>query len=274
MVRSVKNQSSITHVTVSMVINSIVSINEQEEKIELLTWTTLSWTDEFLQWNPIDFGGCEMINTLASSVWMPDYFVVNLLESEDIVSENLLYAVILNNGTIFSSVPLHATLRCTMDITQFPFDTQNCTITAGTWMYTSDRVMLHMFKDVPENAAGVLQGSSEFETISFMAEEHTHVDMNETFSELRFILILKRRPEYYVYVLFIPSFLLTMLCIIGIFTPTSSEGNRNEKMTLGLTTLLSMAVILNITADAMPKSAKGLPLLGKRSVSILYLVTY
>uniref|UniRef100_A0A914VJH1 Neurotransmitter-gated ion-channel ligand-binding domain-containing protein n=1 Tax=Plectus sambesii TaxID=2011161 RepID=A0A914VJH1_9BILA len=78
MVRSVKNQSSITHVTVSMVINSIVSINEQEEKIELLTWTTLSWTDEFLQWNPTDFGGCEMINTLASNVWMPDYFVVNL----------------------------------------------------------------------------------------------------------------------------------------------------------------------------------------------------
>uniref|UniRef100_A0A914X8J4 Uncharacterized protein n=1 Tax=Plectus sambesii TaxID=2011161 RepID=A0A914X8J4_9BILA len=271
-IRSVKNQSTVTHVTVYTFIYSIVSINEQDEKIELLAGTTLSWTDEFLQWNPSDFGGCEMIYTLASSVWMPDYSVVNLLETEDILAENVLYAVIFNNGTIIASLPLHATLRCTMDITQFPFDTQNCTITAGTWMYTSDHVVLHMNKDRPENAAGLIQGSSEFETISYTAEEHTHVDVNLTFSELRFILILKRRPEYYVYVLFIPSFLLTMLCIIGIFTPTSSEGNRNEKMTLGLTTLLSMAVILNITADAMPKSAKGLPLLGKEVVSIFHLV--
>jgi hypothetical protein len=44
--------------------------------------------------------------------------------------------------------------------------------------------------------------------------------------------------------------------------PNSSHGERNEKMTLGLTTLLSMAIILNITASAMPKSS-NLPLLGE-----------
>lgn len=112
---------------------------------------------------------------------------------------------------------------------------------------------------------GYLQGNSEFETVSFTGEERFDIDYYGSYSLLTFNLILKRRPEYYIYVLFVPSFLLTTLCIIGIFTPTSTEGFRSEKMTLGLTTLLSMAVILNITADAMPKSAKGLPLLGKQN---------
>jgi hypothetical protein len=109
---------------------------------------------------------------------------------------------------------------------------------------------------------------SGFDTISFHGSMYYSVDSttNMTYSDLKYTLGLKRMPAYYMLVLIVPSFLLTSLCIIGIFMPNSSLGERNEKMTLGLTTLLSMAVILNITADAMPKSA-GLPLLGESMLS-------
>uniref|UniRef100_A0A914W2E2 Neurotransmitter-gated ion-channel transmembrane domain-containing protein n=1 Tax=Plectus sambesii TaxID=2011161 RepID=A0A914W2E2_9BILA len=92
--------------------------------------------------------------------------------------------------------------------------------------------------------------------------EIDNMDTNQTFSELHYTLVLKRFPEYYIFFIIIPSLLLTSLCIIGIFTPSSNIFERNERVTLGLTTLLSMAVILNIVADQMPKSSEGLPLLG------------
>uniref|UniRef100_A0A914W2Y4 Neurotransmitter-gated ion-channel ligand-binding domain-containing protein n=1 Tax=Plectus sambesii TaxID=2011161 RepID=A0A914W2Y4_9BILA len=233
-IRPVKLLSTTTNISVDSKIYSILSINEQEESIELIINTRLAWTDELLTWNPQDYDNCSKIRTLASNVWLPDFVFMNILDEVAVVPFDKQYLSIDSNGTIVLPMSSHSTLRCGMDITQFPFDTQ---------------------------------GNSEFVTVSFTGKTviHTAADKNVTFSEVHFTLKLKRRPEYYIFVLVVPSFLLTSMCIIGIFTPNSNVGERNEKMTLGLTTLLSMAVILNIAADEMPKSAKGLPLLGKRS---------
>lgn len=107
------------------------------------------------------------------------------------------------------------------------------------------------------------QNASEFETVSYTGAEVKTTVGRQSYSELHYSIGLKRRPSYYIYVILIPSYLLTSLCIIGIFTPNSNINERNERVTLGLTTLLSMAVILNIVADQMPKGSQGLPLLGK-----------
>jgi uncharacterized membrane protein len=60
----------------------------------------------------------------------------------------------------------------------------------------------------------------------------------------------------------LPSFIITTLAIVGIFSPFNDEGQREEKVTMGLTTLLTMAVILLIITDQMPKSSERMPLLG------------
>jgi hypothetical protein len=54
-------------------------------------------------------------------------------------------------------------------------------------------------------------------------------------------------------------------CIIdpGLFSPSTNHQEREEKCTLGLTALLTMAVILLIIADMVPKSdSNRFPLLG------------
>jgi hypothetical protein len=50
---------------------------------------------------------------------------------------------------------------------------------------------------------------------------------------------------------------------MGMFVPHDAQSAREEKVTLGLLTLMTMAVILNIAADHVPHSRQGLPLLGK-----------
>ncbi|KAK6044095.1 hypothetical protein COOONC_18400 [Cooperia oncophora] len=75
------------------------------------------------------------------------------------------------------------------------------------------------------------------------------------------LLYVSRRPQFYTWVLLIPTFVITTVSIFGLFIPTNSLGDREEKVNLGLTTLLSSAVILEIVANSMPK-ASALPLLG------------
>uniref|UniRef100_A0A914XPQ4 Uncharacterized protein n=1 Tax=Plectus sambesii TaxID=2011161 RepID=A0A914XPQ4_9BILA len=262
-VRPVKEQSTKINITVVTEIDTILSLNEQDEFIDLIIWTSLTWTDEFLRWNISDFGNCTFIRTLASNVWQPDVVYLNALDNIPIVSDDIKYVSIDHKGNVNVWHATHSSLRCEMDITQFPFDTQACDIVVGLWSYESNTTLLTL-GEKRSNVPPVHMGFSEFETISYYGEANRRpcALTNESYTELYYKLILKRRPEYYIFVLIIPSFLLTSLCIIGIFTPNSHDGERHEKMTLGLTTLLSMAMILNITADAMPKSAKGLPLLG------------
>jgi hypothetical protein len=76
-------------------------------------------------------------------------------------------------------------------------------------------------------------------------------------------LKITRKPSYYITTFVWPIFFINCLSLIGIFSPFNEEGGREEKVTMGLTTLLTMAVILMIIAGEMPASADGIPLLGK-----------
>ncbi|GMR40649.1 hypothetical protein PMAYCL1PPCAC_10844, partial [Pristionchus mayeri] len=107
------------------------------------------------------------------------------------------------------------------------------------------------------------QGNSEWEFVYMIpvAYEEKDEDVGFNYTARNKQTMLKRKPEFYVWVLLVPSFIITTVSLFGIFIPTNHIGEREEKVTLGLTTLLSTAVILEIVASTMPK-APALPLLG------------
>jgi nicotinic acetylcholine receptor len=56
-------------------------------------------------------------------------------------------------------------------------------------------------------------------------------------------VVLRRSPSYYIFSLVIPSAFITVVTIVGFFTPHSTTGENTEKVSLGVTALLSMAII-------------------------------
>lgn len=71
------------------------------------------------------------------------------------------------------------------------------------------------------------------------------------------------KPFYYIISLTVPSFFITNLALIGLFSPSSASQERSEKTSIGLTALLTMAVILMMVSDLMPKNATSFPKLGE-----------
>ncbi|VDO95889.1 unnamed protein product [Heligmosomoides polygyrus] len=158
-----------------------------------------------------------------------------------------------------------------MLVNEFPYDSQVCTINIGPWSYTDQE--LHSTAGESIEAPKVDFGNSEWDFTRIIASERYSAD-NDTgfqFTEASFQLYVKRRPQFYVWVLLIPTFVITTICICGLFIPTNSLGDREEKVNLGLTTLLSSAVILQIVADSMPK-ASALPLLGNFILAEIFVV--
>ena len=64
-------------------------------------------------------------------------------------------------------------------------------------------------------------------------------------------------------VIIAPAFFIVTVSNVGIFTPHGVQGDREEKVSLGQTTMLTMAVILDMVTSEMPKSSEGVPILGE-----------
>uniref|UniRef100_A0A914WIS6 Neurotransmitter-gated ion-channel ligand-binding domain-containing protein n=1 Tax=Plectus sambesii TaxID=2011161 RepID=A0A914WIS6_9BILA len=149
-----------------------------------------------------------------------------------------------------------------MKIRDFPYDTQTCLIWFAPWVYPVSQVLPVI--EPPTSAVSMeLAGNSEWEIVSFVPfERFSNSSDGETYKELNFALTIKRNHVYYIAVMIIPTFVITTLCLLGIFSPFNNKAEREEKVSLGLTTLLTISVILNIVATEMPKASK-LPLLGE-----------
>ncbi|CAJ0573954.1 unnamed protein product, partial [Mesorhabditis spiculigera] len=73
--------------------------------------------------------------------------------------------------------------------------------------------------------------------------------------------ILQRVPHFYIYVIALPCLILTTLSIIGMFWRPNQKEEQIAKLGIGLTSLVSMTVLLQMVADAIPRT-QDFPLLG------------
>ena len=74
-------------------------------------------------------------------------------------------------------------------------------------------------------------------------------------------LTLRRLPEYYVLNIIVPTTVMTILSSCMFFVPAAS----GEKLSLGITLLLSFSVFLLILSDNTPQTSGPLPMIGKLS---------
>ena len=81
---------------------------------------------------------------------------------------------------------------------------------------------------------------------------------------LHFNLVMRRKPLFYIVNLIVPTAIITMIALVGFFMPSNADGERVEKVTLGITTLLSMSILLLMVSDSMPTTSSYIPLIGEQ----------
>ncbi len=101
------------------------------------------------------------------------------------------------------------------------------------------------------------------------SRKQTSVAAGVTYVDVFFDIVITRKPDYYITTFIWPSFVITCLAIVGVFSPFNDGGKREEKVTMGLTTLLTMAIILTIITNQMPRSS-SMPLLSSFQLKSLY----
>ena len=170
----------------------------------------------------------------------------------------LYYRVAIRpDGTVTWSYGSDLRTSCNLDVSLFPFDNQTCQIVISNAVYTEEKVTLvnrlpsielDQFSDPLWNITG-----GDAEQVVYQTDD------NQLQPMIIFTLYLSRKSTYYVINLMVPSIMLTSITLATFWIPIES----GEKISYGITSMLSFAVMQLTIESYMPVSSDYRPMLGK-----------
>ncbi|KHJ86267.1 hypothetical protein OESDEN_13987, partial [Oesophagostomum dentatum] len=179
---------------------------------------------------------------------------------------------ISSTGLVEFYVSSVVSFACPIDVRKFPFDRQKCelNIVSYNFLSTELRVMAGIFKNYNGSNAGNGEWSVDGLTAEVSSMMSTAADYN--FDVATFTFHLRRSSIFYVILIIIPSFVLTFLCVLGLFWSKFDHRDYLEKLGLGFAAILAMCMVLEIAEGSVPKT-RQLPSLSIYIMVNLLLIT-
>ncbi len=169
------------------------------------------------------------------------------------------YLIIVNsNGKIRWHYQTLSRSFCEIDIMNFPFDEQRCSINIRS--SSRDKNMLHIIKRNLKVKVMETIKTEWFIVDSLVEETSLIISKNSDsieFTVLKFTIKLRRVTTYYFTKILIP---FTIIASISLFTFWLSPDS-GEKLTLDVTILLSLVFYLQIISDYIPRGFSKIPVL-------------
>ncbi|KAM5151470.1 acetylcholine receptor subunit beta isoform 2-T5 [Callospermophilus lateralis] len=217
-------------VSIGLTLAQLISLNEKDEEMSTKVYLDLEWTDYRLSWDPAEHDGIDLLRITAESVWLPDVVLMNNNDGNFDVALDI-DVVVSSDGSVRWQPPGIYRSSCSIQVTYFPFDWQNCTMVFSSYSYDSSEVSLH---------TGL--GSDGLERQEIYIHEGTFIENGQweiihkparliqppgdprggregQHEEVTFYLIIRRKPLFYLVNVIAPCILITLLAIFVFYLP-------------------------------------------------------
>lgn len=278
-VRPVLNETTKIDVYIGLRLSQLIDVDEKNQYIAANVWMVYQWVDPTLQWEPKEFDDVRTLYVPAVSIWHPDIVLYNTADGI-YETTNGTNAIITHTGHIEWGPPASFKVGCTIDVTYFPFDQQNCSFEFGSWTYNAHEIDIkHVSQKTHSVPADVIEvgidlqdfyANVEWDLMSVPAYKmnFSYAGSETQFIKWRFEMILRRKFLFYTVNLIIPLISHAFITILVFYIPAAST----EKMNLTINILLSLTVFFLMLAEIVPVTSIVVPLLGKYLLFTLMLV--
>ncbi|KAM8842013.1 neuronal acetylcholine receptor subunit beta-2-like [Synchiropus picturatus] len=266
LIRPAVNKSQQVTISIQVSLSQLISVNEREQIMTTNVWLFQEWNDYRLRWDPEKYGGIKKLRIPSKHIWLPDIVLYN---NADGVYEVSFYcnAVVSNTGDIFWLPPAIYKSACAIEVQNFPFDQQNCTMKFRSWTYDHTELDLILTSDYASRDD--FTPSGEWDIVSLPARKNE--DPNDiTYLDITYDFVIQRKPLFYTINMIIPCILITSLAILVFYLPSDC----GEKMTLCISVLLALTVFLLLISKIVPPTSLAVPLIGKYLMFTMVLVTF
>uniref|UniRef100_A0A7I5EEP4 Neur_chan_LBD domain-containing protein n=1 Tax=Haemonchus contortus TaxID=6289 RepID=A0A7I5EEP4_HAECO len=141
---------------------------------------------------------------------------------------------------------------CPVNVTLFPYDVQSCSVKLLSYSFHSYEIGMKTELLNSFDVSGV--GNDEWEVTNVTPQSEIRFNDSELIQINEYTFRLKRNPTYYIALIIIPSFMLTFLCVAGLFSSRLIVDDL-DKFCMGLTTIMSTTVMIGIVAENIPKTS-------------------
>lgn len=266
--RPVANESDPLQLSFGLTLMQIIDVDEKNQLLITNIWLKLEWNDVNLRWNASDFGGVKDLRIPPHRLWKPDVLMYNSAD-EGFDGTYPTNVVVRNNGSCLYVPPGIFKSTCKIDITWFPFDDQRCKMKFGSWTYDGLQLDLQLQDDSGGDISSfITNGEWDLLGVPGKRNEIYYNCCPEPYIDITFVIIIRRRTLYYFFNLIVPCVLIASMAVLGFTLPPDS----GEKLSLGVTILLSLTVFLNMVAETMPATSDAVPLLGTYFNCIMFMV--
>uniref|UniRef100_A0A8C9Y9I7 Neuronal acetylcholine receptor subunit alpha-7 n=1 Tax=Sander lucioperca TaxID=283035 RepID=A0A8C9Y9I7_SANLU len=223
------------------------------------------WTDIYLSWNPESYPGVQNLRFPSNLVWVPDILLYN--SADERFDATFHTNVLVNASGSCQYIPpgiLKST--CYIDVRWFPFDVQKCDLKFGSWTHNGWLLDLQMM-DV-DISTYIPNGEWDLVGVPAKRNELYYDCCKEPYPDVTFTVTMRRRTLYYGLNLLIPCVLISGLALLVFLLPADS----GEKISLGITVLLSLTVFMLLVAEIMPATSDSVPLIAQYFASTMMIV--
>ncbi|XP_035288544.1 5-hydroxytryptamine receptor 3B [Anguilla anguilla] len=257
-VRPVWNWTDPTVVYIDLILQSVLEVDGQTQKVTTSMWYRQIWKDEFLVWDPAEFDGINEISLSSDAIWVPDIVISEFVDVGR--SPHIPYIYVNSSGTVKNYKPIQVVSACDLEIYAFPFDRQNCTLTFRSWLHTVKEVDLALWRSAEKISSDKREfmDDGEWELLSVPSRyEQLHLGGGD-YAQIQFNVVIRRRPLLYVVSLLIPSIFLMVVDVISFYLPPNS----GTRITFKTSILLGYTVFRVNMTDELPATAIKTPLIG------------
>ncbi|KAL3994733.1 Neurotransmitter-gated ion-channel ligand binding domain family protein [Acanthocheilonema viteae] len=279
--KPVWNYSKPINVTFSMDLYQILEVNEPQQYVLLNAWIIERWYDEFLYWQPADYDNITEIHLPHNSIWLPDTTLYNSLVMKDDDTRRLLNVKLTTDENIRAAYiellyPTIYKFSCLLNLRFFPFDIQEsvCSMIFSSWTFDQTGIDYFAHSDIVGTTNYIENEGWHILKTSVKKEETKYECCPNKYTLLSITLYLRRKPLFYIINLIIPTSITTLIAIVGFFTTSTASGMREEKVSLGITTLLSMSILMLMVSDQMPTTSTFIPLIGWFILAMITIITF
>ncbi|XP_048096982.1 neuronal acetylcholine receptor subunit alpha-4b [Alosa alosa] len=266
--RPVANTSDVVLVHFGLSIAQLIDVDEKNQMMTTNVWVKQEWNDYKLRWNPDEYENVTSIRIPSEIIWRPDIVLYNNADGDFAVT-HLTKAQLFYDGKIKWMPPAIYKSSCSIDVTFFPFDQQNCKMKFGSWTY--DRAKIDLISIASNVDQMDYWESGEWVIVNAVGKYNSkkYECCTEIYPDITYSFIIRRLPLFYTINLIIPCLLISCLTVLVFYLPSDC----GEKITLCISVLLSLTVFLLLITEIIPSTSLVIPLIGEYLLFTMIFVT-